>query len=889
MLLIFEKTVSEPNFAPTYAKFCKMLFQEIKHDSKTLFNSSLIKRIQHEFETNVNDADAKKVKLQPLVDKMDASNDAKEKLELQAEIEDQEYQFRRRAWGTVRFIGEMYKLQSLTSDRVLLCIESLLEHGSEEKLEYMCKLLTTVGHLLEGSGSDHCNSNARMDKIFIRMHDIVNKSRANVKAATASSNQTKISSRVRFMMQDVIDLRSRNWDQPASHGSQGGSGGSNSSQQQQQQQHRRRQDDKFSHGSGNANYERGSRGGGLGYGGGNNSSNQRQSRLMSTDMRDSSVGGAAGSSGSGGNYFMQKQQKSQFMTQQEQSIDPKKLNFSRGDDTNQTNTKLGNSSIYIWRAHGRQGTNALAGTSIAISTATSTSSHTMSQHQQSQQQHQQHSYGASSSSTSSNNSSNNNSFKRQTNQYQNQSSSSPVAKEREEKLSNYQTSSSGGIGTGSEDDEKCDSTQQTFSEKDNQKLLNRLLEEVMGCSSIHNKAWQQEVLKTWRSTSRRQQVSLLHYLLIDYLHLSPVKKAQRSACAAVFSYLLRTKDFDKKVFGQAYEQFADEFPDLLVDVPNGWCYAFEFLGPMLHERLISFNDIWQQQWRDDRHFTERFLKALVIHFTREFGANYLRDLWHKEFKLDRGQLFFNDQQQWREFVKNNTLEFIYDCGHNPAPEMTALGTKAINSNALVEQHIKRIECLLNDCNDCDLAIDYINTNVNINSQFIKTLTRFLCCDYATVMTSAIPSSNSSTSSNNSNSRRPNSDAGPQLNVELFRYKCIPLLRRCVDAQETFELCCLDSIIESLKEYYDAQTADDMICNVFDLLYHDCEIISRDTFEKWYKTRRQLSPGDNSTTMMNSDQQQKSQFAGQGAGSNAVNRENLTPLSAHLHAYIQKLL
>ncbi|KAI9579126.1 hypothetical protein GQX74_014743 [Glossina fuscipes] len=746
MLLIFEKTVSEPNFAPTYAKFCKMLFQEIKHDSKTLFNSSLIKRIQHEFETNVNDADAKKVKLQPLVDKMDASNDAKEKLELQAEIEDQEYQFRRRAWGTVRFIGEMYKLQSLTSDRVLLCIESLLEHGSEEKLEYMCKLLTTVGHLLEGPGPDHCNSNARMDKIFIRMHDIVNKSRANVKAAiaaTAASNQTKIS-----------------------------------------------------------------------YGGGNNSGNQRQSRLMSTDMRDSSVGGAAGGSGSGGNYFMQKQQKSQFMTQQEQSIDPKKLNFSRGDDTNQTNTKLGNSSIYIWRSHG-------------------------------------------------------------------------VRQEREEKLSNYQTSSSGCIGTGSEDDEKCDNNQQqTFSAKDNQKLLNHLLEEVMGCSSIHNKAWHQEVLNTWRSTSKRQQISLMHYLLIDYLHLSAVKKAQRSACAAVFSYLLRTKALDQNVFGRAYEQFADEFPDLLVDVPNGWCYAFEFLGPMLHERLISFNDIWQQQWRDDRHFTERFLKALVIHFTREFGANYLRDLWHKEFKLDRGQLFFNDQQQWREFVKNNTLEFIYDCGHNPAPEMTALGTKAVNTNALVEQHVKRIECLLNDCNDCDLAIDYINTNVNINSQFIKTLTRFLCCDYATVMTSAIPSSNSSTSSNNSNSRRPNSDAGPQLNVELFRYKCIPLLRRCVDAQETFELCCLDAIIESLREYYDAQTADDMICNVFDLLYHDGEIISRDTFEKWYKTRRQISPGD-STTMMSSDQQ-KSQYS-QGAGSNAVNRENLTPLSAHLHAYIQKLL
>ncbi|XP_017872855.1 PREDICTED: uncharacterized protein LOC108620462, partial [Drosophila arizonae] len=241
MLLIFEKTISEPNFAPTYARFCKVLFHEIKAENKSLFTSSLITRIQHEFESNVNDANAKAKKLQPTQERINACQDTAKKIELRAEMEDLEYQFRRRAWGTVRFIGELFKLQSLTSDRVLHCVESLLEHGCEEKLEYMCKLLTTVGHLLEAGPSEQYQSGARIEKIFRRIQDIVQRSRGGSTGSRQHQFNIKISSRVRFMMQDVLDLRSRNWDQPVTAHSTSGSRQRHKQHEepktQQQQQH----------------------------------------------------------------------------------------------------------------------------------------------------------------------------------------------------------------------------------------------------------------------------------------------------------------------------------------------------------------------------------------------------------------------------------------------------------------------------------------------------------------------------------------------------------------------------------------------------------------------------------------------------------------------------
>ncbi|XP_075145585.1 uncharacterized protein LOC142220374 [Haematobia irritans] len=841
MLLIFEKTISEPNFAPTYAKFCKVLFQELKKEKQSAFNTSLIKRIQMEFESNVNNADAKKEKLKPLLDKLEACTDPKERLELQAELEDQEYQFRRRAWGTVRFIGEMYKLQSLTSDRVMLCIESLLEHGSEEKLEYMCKLLTTVGHLLEAKVSTD-KGVTRMDRVFNKINEIIKASRSN------KTNHNKISSRVRFMMQDVVDLRGRHWDQSSSNagpaslggGSGGGGGGGGSNNSNSQHQNRRgNRDDKNNRNS----YDRGGSsqrmgGGGGGGSGSNYGGNNNQGRRMDRD-----------------GYYNKNSQKSNYQAP-DQSLDFKKLNFSRGSDSSESTTKLGNSSTYMWRTYGRQ-SGLLQNATAAPPFSGMTSSG---------------SYSGSSSNNNSNSA--NNTMKRTPSNPFHALSTRESDNERHPNSDVDRPSASHTSDSGSDASNDDDQSVVSYNNKEVRKLINGLVEEYMDCTTY---AWQNKVLSIWRAYSLQQHAELVHCLLMDYLHLRDVTKDHRAATATIFAYLLRTKSLDKKTFVRSYDQFAEEFGEVLVDVPTGWTFVFDFLGPLLQERHLTFEDIWRSDWKEDISFTKRFVKALIAYFTKEFGTNYARDMWHKVLKLDRGQIFMDDRNQWQEFINSQGLQYIYDANIKPPNDCTSC------NSTTVDKKVKRLEHLLKVGGNSDVAIDYIKTNVNINDEFLRHFARFLCCDYATVMTSssssaaAAGSSSANSSSSSSSTKKNNAtDSGsnikiPQVNDELFRKNCVPMLHLCIDAQEKYELACLDAAYDALQqEYSDYGVVDDITCNIFGLLY-DSELIAKESLEKWYIQRQ--AGGDTKSSS-------SSRSSGGGSGQQ---------LSAQLQAFLQKLL
>ncbi|XP_030370898.1 eukaryotic translation initiation factor 4G isoform X1 [Scaptodrosophila lebanonensis] len=786
MLLIFEKTISEPNFAPTYARFCKVLFHEIKAENKSLFTSSLITRIQHEFESNVNDANAKAKKLQPTVDRMNECTDPNKKAELRAEMEDLEYQFRRRAWGTVRFIGELFKLQTLTSDRVLHCIESLLEHGCEEKLEYMCKLLTTVGHLLEGNLPDQYQNSVRIEKIFRRIQDIVNRSRGNSHRQPA----VKISSRVRFMMQDVLDLRARNWDQPVTHGGRQRFNTNASISKHEEKQHGRN--------SGNIG---GGGGGGSSGGGGVSGSHHQQQHQKHHQMNRSHQEGGQHSHDNS-NYFMQKMPKLQQQDNQSLSIDPTKLRFSSGDESTAGMPKLGNSSNYQWRNISNRPVSANAGAVVGtpnlLKRMPSTQTPAPNHH--------------------------NLNYSSYTQPLQSSLPSHGISK------SNANTSN---INPSTSSTSTHDASGgSNFSSLQCQEMITRLVEEA-----LNTRDWKPEVLQLWRSCHIKNQAAVLHYLLMDYIHRGTVKRAQRLACANVFCYLMRQKAFDKTTFSQVYARFAEEFPDLLVDVPNGWGYVFEFLGPLMHERLLDFSDIWQCRWREDSYFTDRFVRAFLNYFVQDFGAIYTRDLWHKDYKLDP-LVFWDDVQQYREFLHSNNFGFLEQNTKQQHQQKQQLHTSQqqqargkLQRNPA--EHVERIGSLLTTSNDCNMAIDYINTNVHITTDFVRLLTKFLCCDYAlTVMTNN--NNNNNKSSNNNNKK----STGAQLNLQNFRQKCTPLLRLCLDAQETHEIACIDETVDALQQHFMAEMEDEMaagdtICTTFNALY-ESDVIPKESFDKWYK-------------------------------------------------------
>ena len=103
-----------------------------------------------------------------------------------------------------RFIGELYKLGMLTARIMHECVRKLLisNPNDEESLECLCRLLTTVGQALDRETSERLSKGAvqglaDMGNYFKEMNKLV--------------SERKTSARVRFLMQDVIDLRNNGW------------------------------------------------------------------------------------------------------------------------------------------------------------------------------------------------------------------------------------------------------------------------------------------------------------------------------------------------------------------------------------------------------------------------------------------------------------------------------------------------------------------------------------------------------------------------------------------------------------------------------------------------------------------------------------------------------
>ncbi|CAG8591495.1 27391_t:CDS:2 [Racocetra persica] len=194
--LIFEKFVDGPAFIQTYAQLCRKMMERVDieivdenvKNSKgkfiqgaTLFRRYLLNRCREDFEKSW---------------KLNLPIPSNEKGE--PDIMSDEYYIakaKRRGLGFILFIGELFKLNMLTERIIHQYIKKFLTvHGvpEEEEMEGLCKLMTTVGQQL-----DHAKAKTHMDAYFLRMDDM--------------SRNTKLPSRIRFMIMDVIDLRNNNW------------------------------------------------------------------------------------------------------------------------------------------------------------------------------------------------------------------------------------------------------------------------------------------------------------------------------------------------------------------------------------------------------------------------------------------------------------------------------------------------------------------------------------------------------------------------------------------------------------------------------------------------------------------------------------------------------
>ncbi|KAJ3724120.1 armadillo-type protein, partial [Lentinula guzmanii] len=189
--LVFEKATDEATWSEMYARLCRKMMEQISPKVQDdgiknsegkpiaggqLFRKYLLNRCQEDFERGwaIEDQAAKAA----------SASKEEEEIALYSEEYYAAQKAKRQGLGLIKFIGELFKLQMLTERIMHECVKKLLgnvENPEEEEIESLCKLLTTVGQMLETA-----KARAHMHVYFDRMKEL-----------TKSPN---VNSRMQFML-----------------------------------------------------------------------------------------------------------------------------------------------------------------------------------------------------------------------------------------------------------------------------------------------------------------------------------------------------------------------------------------------------------------------------------------------------------------------------------------------------------------------------------------------------------------------------------------------------------------------------------------------------------------------------------------------------------------
>ncbi|VDD91341.1 unnamed protein product [Enterobius vermicularis] len=179
--IIFDKAVEEPKFCPLYSDLCKkQVVDELQESKISEFRSGILTRCQQTFEN----------KCQSEIDK-------KKKEELRVEVMELEAKERRRMFGNIGFIGQLYR-HELIVPKILKCFIIALSNdisfvnGDEESIECAVRMLETVGKIVDYQQHSDFDINA----YFQHLKDL----------------SSSVSNRIRFLILNLIELRESKWN-----------------------------------------------------------------------------------------------------------------------------------------------------------------------------------------------------------------------------------------------------------------------------------------------------------------------------------------------------------------------------------------------------------------------------------------------------------------------------------------------------------------------------------------------------------------------------------------------------------------------------------------------------------------------------------------------------
>jgi translation initiation factor 4G len=167
---IFEQALLQPTFCPMYSSLCEKIHKEMK-----IFRRVLLNKCQEEFE------------IVSVVTNDSMSESEKDYAKFKA---------KKRMLGNIKFIAELFKSGIIVEPVMYECFNHLLkdqdpDSPDEEQIEGLCKLMLNIGKILDAN-----KNNKRFDNYIEQLKKIQN---------------GKLSTRIKFLIDDVIDVRQNNW------------------------------------------------------------------------------------------------------------------------------------------------------------------------------------------------------------------------------------------------------------------------------------------------------------------------------------------------------------------------------------------------------------------------------------------------------------------------------------------------------------------------------------------------------------------------------------------------------------------------------------------------------------------------------------------------------
>lgn len=180
---IFQTATVQSAFLPLYAELCSRIDSRLASDETLIiggkaFRRALVNECQASFERNLQDQGVAATK----------DLTAEERYE-------EEVKFKTQMLGNMRFIGELLVRRLLASKMLLPILGELLGQGSEAAIESLVALVTVVAPHFE-QGPLLCA--APLKEAFA--------------ALKRKSLDKTVSSRVRFQLRDLLELRARGWE-----------------------------------------------------------------------------------------------------------------------------------------------------------------------------------------------------------------------------------------------------------------------------------------------------------------------------------------------------------------------------------------------------------------------------------------------------------------------------------------------------------------------------------------------------------------------------------------------------------------------------------------------------------------------------------------------------